>query len=68
VISHAWLHMFGVPQGRRVVRLAEPPYTPRIGLVVAGHDPESMLARALVDIARDVDVRGELDRVLARHL
>lgn len=68
VISHAWLHMFGVPQGMRVVRLDDPPYAPRIGLVVAGHEPESMLARALVEIARDVDVRGELDRVLARYL
>jgi DNA-binding transcriptional LysR family regulator len=68
VISHAWLHMFGVPQGMRVVRLDDPPYSPRIGLVVAGHDPESMLARALVEIAREVDMRGELDRVLARHL
>ena len=44
------------------------PARPRIGLVVAGHEPEPMLARALVEIARDVDVRGELDRVLARHL
>ena len=68
VISHAWLHMFGVPQGMRVVRLDDPPYSPRIGLVVAGHDPESMLARALVEIAREVDMRGELDRVLASYL
>lgn len=68
VISHAWLHMFGVPQGMRVVRLDDPPRSPRIGLVVAGIDPEPMLARALVEIARDVDVRGELDRVLASYL
>ena len=68
VISHAWLHMFGVPQGMRVVRLDDPPHAPRIGLVVAGHEPEPILARALVAIARDIDVRGELDRVLARYL
>ncbi|MFC0431672.1 LysR family transcriptional regulator [Kutzneria buriramensis] len=68
VISHAWLHMFGVPQGMRVVRLDDPPRAPMIGLLVAGHEPESMLARGLVEIAREVDVRGVLDRVLAGYL
>ncbi|MFD0476137.1 LysR family transcriptional regulator [Nonomuraea thailandensis] len=36
VIAHAWLHMFGVPEGMRVVRLERPAREPRVGLVLAG--------------------------------
>ncbi|WP_236796977.1 LysR family transcriptional regulator [Amycolatopsis sp. GM8] len=68
VISHAWLHMFGTPEGMRVVRLEDPHRAPRIGLVTADHDPEPILVRALLDLARGLDLRGELDRVLRRHL
>jgi DNA-binding transcriptional LysR family regulator len=68
VIAHAWLHMFGVPEGMRVVRLESPALVPQIGLVVADHNPEPIVARALLDIARDVDVRGTLDHLLHRNL
>lgn len=68
VISHAWLHMFGVPAGMRAVRLHGAPWAPRIGLVIARRDPEPALAGALVDVARQVDVRAILDRLVAEHV
>ncbi|MGP4016928.1 LysR family transcriptional regulator [Saccharopolyspora sp. 5N708] len=68
VIAHAWLHMFGTPEGMRIVPLERPTYSPQIGLVVADRDPEPILARALLDLTRDLDVRSELDRVLHDHL
>jgi hypothetical protein len=48
VIAHAWLHLFGVPTGKRVVPLESPPRSPQIGLVVAAGLPDSRLARALL--------------------
>lgn len=68
VIPHAWLHSFGVPEGTRVMPLPRPERSFHVGLVLADRAPESMLARALVDIAREVDMRGELDRAMRRHV
>lgn len=68
VISHAWLHLFGVPPGMRVVPLEAPATSPQIGLVVADSMPEPILARALLDVTRGIDVRGTLEALLHRHL
>jgi DNA-binding transcriptional LysR family regulator len=68
VISHAWLHMFGVPGGMVVVPLHGPAHGPRVGLVLADRSPEPMPARALLDVAREAGVREALDRILAVHL
>ena len=68
VIAHAWLHMFGTPPGMRVVPLETRGPAPQIGLVTADHDPEPILARALLELAAEVDVRGELDRILREHV
>ncbi|MCO1578445.1 LysR family transcriptional regulator [Crossiella sp. SN42] len=68
VISHAWLHMFGVPAGMRALPLYGTAQTPRVGLVTAARDPEAPMAAALAEVARVVDVRGELDRVARAHL
>ncbi|WP_026119840.1 LysR family transcriptional regulator [Nocardiopsis ganjiahuensis] len=68
VVSHAWLNMFGVPEGMRLVRLEAPPRFPRIGLIVADRHPEPLLAGALLDVVRRTDVRGDLERLLQRHL
>jgi DNA-binding transcriptional LysR family regulator len=68
VISHAWLNVFGVPEGVRVVRLENPSRAPQIGLVIADRNPETILARAVLDVARELDMRDALDRVLHRHL
>ena len=61
VIPHTCLHGFGIPQGARVLRLPRPKRSFHVGLVLACHGPESMLARALADTARQVDMRRELD-------
>jgi DNA-binding transcriptional LysR family regulator len=67
VISHAWLHMFGVPAGMRVLPLDGPAHGPRVGLVVADHDPGSVLARALWEVAREARVRDTLEELLESH-
>ncbi|MFE2447418.1 LysR substrate-binding domain-containing protein [Streptomyces sp. NPDC059426] len=64
VISHAWLHMFGVPEGMRVVPLEGPVHGPRVGLVTGPDDPPSVLAGALLTVAREADVRQALDERL----
>jgi DNA-binding transcriptional LysR family regulator len=68
VISHAWLHMFGVPDGMRVVPLKGPAHGPRVGLVIAARSPEPVLARALLDVARQAGVHKALDDLLDVHL
>ncbi|MGW2958625.1 LysR family transcriptional regulator [Streptomyces sp. NPDC001220] len=68
VISHAWLHMFGVPAGMRVVPLEGPAHGPRVGLVVARSEPQSVLAEALVKVARQARLRDALDSLLTAHL
>ncbi|KIF66617.1 LysR family transcriptional regulator [Streptomyces sp. AcH 505] len=68
VISHAWLHMFGVPEGMRVIPLATPAHGPRVGLVIADRSPEPVLARGLLEIAREAGVREALDRLLDTYL
>ena len=45
-----------------------PGANPRVGLVVAGTGPESVLARALLDVARDLDLREVFDRLTREHL
>jgi hypothetical protein len=68
VIAHAWLYLFGVPEGMRVVPLERPRRSHHVGLVLADRDPGLILARALVDVAHRVDVRGTLDSLVRRHL
>jgi hypothetical protein len=48
--------------------LERPQRSYQVGLVLADRDPEPMLARALLDIARLVDVSGELNGVARRYL
>lgn len=68
VISHAWLHMFGVPEGMRVVPLEGPAHGPRVGLVTGPDDPPSVLAGALLTLAREAGVREALDDLLRTYL
>ncbi|MFB9837289.1 LysR family transcriptional regulator [Actinoallomurus acaciae] len=68
VISHAWLHMFGVPEGMRVVPMARPKRGPRIGLVIADRSPVSMQARALLQLAGEMSVGDALDALLKTYL
>jgi DNA-binding transcriptional LysR family regulator len=71
VISHAWLHMFGIPAGMRVVRLrgdGAAGCRPRVGLVFAAHEPRPAMVRALLEVAGEVHVRDALDELLSAHL
>jgi DNA-binding transcriptional LysR family regulator len=68
VIAHAWLYLFGVPEGLKVVPLDRPRLANQVGLVLADRDPEPMLARALLDATRRVDMQSELDQLLKRYL
>ncbi|MDQ3786672.1 MAG: LysR family transcriptional regulator [Actinomycetota bacterium] len=68
VIAHAWLHLFGVPDGLKVVPLDRPHATNQVGLVLADRDPEPMLARALLDATSRVDLQDELDQLLTRYV
>ncbi|TYL51958.1 LysR family transcriptional regulator [Nocardioides sp. BGMRC 2183] len=65
VVPHTWLPNFGVPDRTRVIPLPRPPRAYRVGLVLAGHGPEPMLARALVETARSVDIDHEVDQLMA---
>jgi DNA-binding transcriptional LysR family regulator len=64
VISHAWLNMFGVPEGMSTVPLEKVRPSPRIGLVIADRNPEPIMTRSFLDICATVDVRS----LLAAHL
>lgn len=68
IIAHAWLHMFGVPDGMRIVPLERAQRSYQVGLVLADRFPEPMLARAMLDTSRLVDMPGELNRAVRRHL
>lgn len=68
VIAHAWLHLFGVPEGLRVVPLDRPRVTNQVGLVLADRDPEPMLARALLDATSRVDLQDKLDQLLTQYV
>lgn len=61
VIPHTWLHGFGIPDGTTVLRLPRPRRSYHVGLVLAGRGPESLLARALVEIINGRDLRRRLD-------
>ncbi|MEU3571997.1 LysR family transcriptional regulator [Kitasatospora sp. NPDC036755] len=61
IVPYAWLHVFGVPRGMRAVPLAEPVHSAPIGLVTAAREPGSVMARALLEVARRTDVAAVLD-------
>ncbi|MFG2916182.1 LysR family transcriptional regulator [Kitasatospora sp. NPDC048298] len=60
VVPYAWLHVFGVPHGMRAVPLAEPAHSAPIGLVIAAREPGSVMARALLEVARRTEVAAVL--------
>ncbi len=68
VIPHAWLHSFDIPRGARLLTMPQPRRSFHVGLVLAGKDPRSILARTLVDTVAELDIAGELDRGLASRL
>ncbi|MFH8840440.1 LysR family transcriptional regulator [Streptomyces sp. NPDC017868] len=63
IVPHAWLHVFGVPHGMRAVPMAEPARSVAVGLVTVVREPESVMARALREVAGRTDVAAALDRL-----
>jgi DNA-binding transcriptional LysR family regulator len=74
IIAHAWLHLFGVPDGMRIVPIAGGKGSEQagkghlVGLVLLDRQPESMFGRALVDVLGSLDLRVELDRLVVEHI
>ncbi|MFJ8621328.1 LysR family transcriptional regulator [Kitasatospora sp. NPDC093550] len=60
IVPYAWLHVFGVPRGMRAVPLVEPAHSAPIGLVTAAREPGSVMARALLEVARRTDLAAAL--------
>lgn len=60
VVPHTWVPNFGVPERSRLIPLPPPKRSFHVGLVLAGHGPESMLAQALVDVAQTRAVKTAL--------
>ncbi|MER5205536.1 LysR family transcriptional regulator [Streptomyces sp. NPDC002825] len=63
IVPHAWLHVFGVPHGMRAVPMTEPARSVPVGLVTVVREPESVMARALREVAGRTDVAAALDRL-----
>ena len=62
ILPVAWLHVFGVPDGLRVVPLVEPQRALPVGLVTLAAQPAPVLVRALEDVAAVSDL-GQLEHL-----
>lgn len=60
VMPHAWLHLFDVPGDLRAIPMVHPTAAPSMGLVWLDRDPEPLLTRAMVEIARALDLEAAL--------
>jgi DNA-binding transcriptional LysR family regulator len=63
ILSHAFLHLFGQPEGIKAIPLTIPEHPPTIGLAIPDRDPATPSARELVRVAKDVDVEKLLEEV-----
>lgn len=68
VVPHAWVHLFGVPEGTRLLQLPQSGRAFHVGLALAGTHPESLVSKALVAVAQEADLSGQLDRSVKRYL
>lgn len=66
IIPHAWLHAFGLPADTRAIPLTGTVRTHQVGLVLPGHDQDSLLVEALLATAAEVDVPATLTETLQR--
>ncbi|PKW15982.1 LysR family transcriptional regulator [Saccharopolyspora spinosa] len=60
IIPQTWIRTLRPPVGTRVLRLENPSVTAEIALVTSAVEPGSVLARALVQVARNVRVYDAL--------
>lgn len=61
ILSHAFLHLFGQPEGIKAIPLTLPEHPPTIGLAIPDRDPATPSARELVRVAKEVDVAKLLE-------
>lgn len=61
IVAHTWLHAFGVPNRMRAVPMAEPYPRPPVGVIISPDHPASIVAGALLDTVRSIDVAAILD-------
>ncbi|MER7014988.1 LysR family transcriptional regulator [Saccharopolyspora sp. NPDC000359] len=61
IVPHTWIRTLRVPAGARVLKLRDPSVTAEIALVTSAVEPEPVLARALVQVARAARAAGGLD-------
>jgi DNA-binding transcriptional LysR family regulator len=62
VVPHTFLLLLGGTEGLTGIPLIEPNASHQIGLVASDRDPLTPLARALVDVARKLNIAGAIDR------
>jgi DNA-binding transcriptional LysR family regulator len=67
VVPHAWIHLFGVPEGTQLLQLPPSRRAYHVGLALAGSHPESMLTKALVSVAQEADLSKKLDRSISSY-
>jgi hypothetical protein len=68
IVSHAWVHAFGVPAGSCVRPLADPNPNPPVGLVALPRDPPSILVAAVWKAMEGTDLSADFENSLAGAL
>ena len=61
-MAGVWLHGSDLPPGMKAIPLVKPAAITTVGLVWLDREPEPILARALLEIARRLDVERALRR------
>jgi DNA-binding transcriptional LysR family regulator len=64
IVSHAWLHAFGVPAGMCVRPLSEPNPRPPVGLVALHREPPAILADAVWAVMEGADLSADFENSL----
>jgi DNA-binding transcriptional LysR family regulator len=60
IVPQTWIRTLGLPAGTSVLRLHDPSVTALMALVTSAAEPGSVVTRALIQCARDVDIAAAL--------
>jgi DNA-binding transcriptional LysR family regulator len=66
IIAHAWLHLFGVPDGARAIPMPDPGTQHHVGLVLPDTDRLPILVQAFADVADSIQLESQLADLVAR--
>ncbi len=64
VVPHSFLALIGEMDGHDALALIEPDASHAVGLVASDRNPLPPVARAFIDIAKEIDVNGQIMRQL----